>query len=159
MAGVGRAVQWGQPLKALGVSLWHVLNPRLQRLSRCGAFRSPQDRASHMNSHVQFDTQSATPVTIKAAPSLSELLQAHQKITDLISTVPSGVGANNLREAAEELLYDITQARAATWEEFGRKVQILVDQTTEASHEGWLTAAQEGVYWDLKQLNGEAAKA
>ncbi|MET4847007.1 hypothetical protein [Bradyrhizobium japonicum] len=91
-----------------------------------------------MNSHVQIDTQSATPVTIKAAPSLSQLLQAHQKITDPISMVPSGVGANNLRETAEELLYDITQARAATWEEFGRKVQILVDQTTEASHEGWL---------------------
>ncbi|MCS3895588.1 hypothetical protein M2171_004721 [Bradyrhizobium japonicum USDA 38] len=112
-----------------------------------------------MNSHIQTDTKSATPVTIKAAPSLSELLQAHQKITGLISTASSKGVADNLREAAEELLYDITQARAATWEEFGRKVQILVDQTTEASHEGWLTAVQEGVYWDLEQLNGEAAKA
>jgi hypothetical protein len=41
MAGVGRAVQWGQPLKALGVSLWHVSNPRLQRLSRCAGLGKP----------------------------------------------------------------------------------------------------------------------
>jgi hypothetical protein len=64
----------------------------------------------------------------------------------------------NLRETAEEMLYDITRTRAASWEEFGRKVQLLVDQTTEESHEGWLTAVQEGVYWDLKQLNGESAQ-
>ncbi|MCP3402830.1 MULTISPECIES: hypothetical protein [unclassified Bradyrhizobium] len=66
---------------------------------------------------------------------------------------------DNLRKTAEEVLYDITLTRAASWEEFGRKVQLLVDQTTEASHEGWLTAVQEGVYWDLKQLNGESTQA
>ncbi|MCS3503411.1 hypothetical protein M2189_007073 [Bradyrhizobium japonicum] len=90
---------------------------------------------------------------------LSQLLEAHQKITDLVGTALSSAAVDNLRETAEEVLYDITLTRAATWAEFGRKVQLLVDQTTEASHEGWLTAVQEGVYWDLRQLNGETACA
>jgi hypothetical protein len=94
-----------------------------------------------------------------AAIPLSQLLQAHQKITEMASTVLPGHAVDSLRDTAEGVLYDITLARAASWEEFGRKVQILVDQTTEESHEGWLTAVQEGVYWDLKQLNGESAQA
>jgi hypothetical protein len=102
-------------------------------------------------------THSATKNT--AAIPLSHLLQAHQKITDLVGTALSSGVVDNLRKTAEEMLYDITLTRAASWEEFGRKVQLLVDQTTEASHEGWLTAVQEGVHWDLKQLNGESAQA
>jgi hypothetical protein len=94
-----------------------------------------------------------------AAIPLSQLLQAHQKITDLGGAALPGHAVDSLRETAEEILYDITLTRAASWEEFGRKVLLLVDQTTEASHEGWLTAVQEGVYWDLKQLNGESAQA
>jgi hypothetical protein len=110
-----------------------------------------------MNSHVRIDTQSAAPVT-ETKPSLCLLLQAHQKITDMVGASPSIYVAGNLREAAEAILYDITLTRATSWEEFGLKVQLLVDQTTEESHEGWLTAVQEGVYWDLKQLNGESAQ-
>lgn len=90
---------------------------------------------------------------------LSHLLQVHRKIADLIGGTLPGRPVNSLPEAAEELLYDIAMARAANWEEFGRKVQLLVDQTTGESHEGWLTAIQEGIYWDLKQLNGESTQA
>lgn len=93
--------------------------------------------------------------TIKAIPTLSQLLQAHQTIGDMIRSAPADPATDAFRSTAEALLYDI--ARAASWEEFGRKVQLLVDQTTEESHEGWLTSVQEGVYWDLKQLNGESA--
>jgi hypothetical protein len=45
LAGVGRAVQWGKPLKALGSSLWRVLNPRLRRLSRRVGLQKPNLRA------------------------------------------------------------------------------------------------------------------
>jgi hypothetical protein len=110
-----------------------------------------------MNSHVRIDTESATPVT-ETKPSLAQLLEAHQKITDLIGTALSTCVVDNLREVAQDLLYEITLTRAASWAEFGRKVLLLVDETTEESHEGWLTAIQEGVFWDLKQLNGEAAE-
>lgn len=109
-----------------------------------------------MNAHVQIDT--AAPATITAAPSLSRLLQAHQTIADLISALPAG-SDGELRATADVLLWDISQARATSWDEFGRKVQLLVDQTTEESDDLWLTAVQEGVYWDLKQLNGETAAA
>jgi hypothetical protein len=101
-------------------------------------------------------THSATKNT--TAIPLSHLLRAHQEITDLVGTALPGHAVDNLRETAEEMLYDITLTRATSWEEFGRKVLLLVDQTTEASHEGWLTAVQEGVYWDLKQLNGETVR-
>ena len=111
-----------------------------------------------MNAHIQIDTGSATPVT-ETKPSLAQLLQAHQKITDLIGTALPGHAADTLREAAEDLLYDVSMARAATWDEFGRKVQLMVDQTTEDSNEFWLTAIQEGVFWDLKHLNGEIPQA
>jgi hypothetical protein len=90
---------------------------------------------------------------------LSQLLESHRKITDLIKGALSGRVVDSLRESAEEVRYDITMARATSWEEFGRKVQLLVDETSEGAHEGWLTAVQEGVYWDLKQLNGELPQA
>jgi hypothetical protein len=111
-----------------------------------------------MNAHVRIDTQPSVPVT-EIKPTLSQLLYAHQRITRLSGTAPSSGAVDNLRETAEEMLYDITLTRATSWEEFGRKVLLLVDQTTEASHEGWLTAVQEGVFWDLKQLNGESHRA
>jgi hypothetical protein len=94
-----------------------------------------------MNAHTQIDTESAAPIT-ETKPSLSQLLEAHQKITDLVGTALPGHAVDSLRETAEGMPYDITLTRAASWEEFGRKVQILVDQTTEASHEGWLTAVR-----------------
>jgi hypothetical protein len=110
-----------------------------------------------MSIHQRIVAESAAPIS-ETTPSLSQILQAHQKITDLVGTaLPSSV-IDNLREAAEEMLYKITLTRAASWEEFGRKVQLLVDKTTEESHEGWLTAVQEGVFWDLKHLNGESVQ-
>jgi len=63
------------------------------------------------------------------------------------------------RATAEALRWDISSARATSWEEFGQKVQLLVDNTTEGTGEDWLTAIQEGIYWDLQQLNGERAAA
>jgi hypothetical protein len=42
------------------------------------------------------------------SPRLSHLLQTHQKIADLVG------GAANLREAAEEMLYDIAGVRATS---------------------------------------------
>ncbi|MDA9410003.1 hypothetical protein XH80_25655 [Bradyrhizobium sp. CCBAU 45384] len=77
----------------------------------------------------------------------------------MITATPSDPVVDKFRATAEQMLLDITLARAATWEEFGQKVQLLVDQTTEKSDGHWLTAVQEGVYWDLKQLNGETAAA
>ncbi|MBH5371464.1 hypothetical protein [Bradyrhizobium glycinis] len=102
------------------------------------------------------DAELSTPATVEAAPSLSQLLQAHRTIADMISTGTSA-GVDLLRTTAEEIRWDISLARAASWEEFGRKVQLLVDNTTEGASDGWLTAVQEGVYWDLKHLAGESA--
>ncbi|EIG56179.1 hypothetical protein [Bradyrhizobium sp. WSM1253] len=41
----------------------------------------------------------------------------------------------------------------------GLVVQVFLNQTAEQSSDVWLTAVQEGVYWDLRQLNGETTGA
>ncbi|MCA1488977.1 MULTISPECIES: hypothetical protein [unclassified Bradyrhizobium] len=101
----------------------------------------------------------STTGTVKSAPSLSQLLQAHKIVADMISAATRDPLVEKYRATAEALRWDISSARATSWEEFGQKVQLLVDNTTEGTGEDWLTAIQEGIYWDLQQLNGERAAA
>jgi hypothetical protein len=37
---------------------------------------------------------------------------------------------DDFRATAEAMRWDISSARATSWEEFGRKVQLLVENTT-----------------------------
>lgn len=160
MAGVGRAVQRVSALKsARRVALARSEPPAAAAVPLHGPSEAPA-QSIEMNSHVRIDTQSATPVSdAEPRPSLGHLLQAHRNITDLVSGALSGGVVDSLRDAANEMLYDIASVRATSWEEFGRKVQLLVDETVEGACDGWLTAVREGVYWDLKRLNGELAQA